>query len=295
MKIKNTCWLILLLLGLPAVADQVLLKNGHQLEGVIAEETPAAIVLTVSGGAITLKRSSVSAVIHAPSDQDTALEETWRERRYLDRGNVPVGYEPLAEQFRTLDVLRARAGSGDNLIAVSEYLAGIQTCSQALAGVDSAWPADSQPEAAPFLRRVREQLRLAQADFLQAAIQPERRGNAFLVPVLLNGRTEARFIIDTGAEITTLSRDAATRAGLTRTNRIAQVGMADGTRMEAPVMQIDSLRLGALDRKNTEAVVLAQPPDAGVDGLLGMNVLHAFLIQFDPRTGRLDLEKFAPR
>lgn len=295
MKINNACWLILLLLGVPAVADQIVLKNGHQIEGVIAEETPAAIVLTVSGGSITLKRSSVSAVIHAPPDQDTALETEWRERRYLDRANVPAGYETLAEQFRALDVLRARAGSGANLIAVSEYLEGIQSCSQTLAKVDSAWPADSQPETSPFLRRVREQLRLAQADFLQAAIQPERRGNAFLVPVLLNGRTEARFIIDTGAEITTLSRDVATRAGLTRTNRITQVGMADGTRMEAPVMQIDSLQLGALERKNAEAVVLAQPPDAGVDGLLGMNVLHAFLIQFDPRTGRLELETFAPR
>ncbi len=72
------------------------------------------------------------------------------------------------------------------------------------------------------------------------------------------------------------------------------VGLADGTRFEAPVVRINSLRIGSVDLANLEAVILSKAPDEDVDGLLGMNALKAFLIRFEPATGSLQLEQFKP-
>jgi predicted aspartyl protease len=292
MKITKAGCLILLGLALEAGADEVRLKNGHTLEGIIAAESETAIELTVPGGSISLTRSSIASLIRSPAQSNSTLEKGWRDRRYLDPQYVPAGLEAVASSLRSLEGLRARAGTGADLRAVADYLAGIHACSQALAVAGTEWFPDSQ--SAPFLDRARDRLALAQADFRKASIQPQRRGNAFLVPVLINGRAEGRFILDTGAEITTISRALADRAGMTATNRIAYIGMADGTQFHAPVLRLDSLRLGTFERLNTEAVMLPQPPGIGIDGLLGMNILGSFLMRFDPASGKLDMEQFVP-
>jgi clan AA aspartic protease (TIGR02281 family) len=191
-----------------------------------------------------------------------------------------------------LDSLRLRAGGGQDLKAVSDYRAGIQVCSQMLTAAEAAWNPATQPAPVLFLKRVREQVTQAYSHFHQASLQPERRGNSFLIPVLINGRTEARFILDTGAEITTITKALAERAGIPATGRLAPVGMADGTRLDAPVVRLDSLRFGHFDTPGVEAVMLPNPPDEGVDGLLGMNVLGSFLIRFDPARGLFELEQF---
>jgi clan AA aspartic protease (TIGR02281 family) len=280
-------------LVLVAGADQVRLKNGHVVEGILAEESASSVVLTVAGGSVSFPRSSIESLVRAEPGKNAALESGWKEKRYLDKAYVPPGFEALADQCRTLDTLRARAGDGSNLKAVADYRSGIRACSQALAAVE-ATPQGTNPSALPFLNRVREQVRLAGADFRQAVIEPERRGNSFILRVLVNGQSEARFILDTGAEITTLTREYAARTGLAESGRTMSVGLADGTRFEAPVVRINSLRIGSVDLANLEAVILSKAPDEDVDGLLGMNALKAFLIRFEPATGSLQLEQFKP-
>jgi hypothetical protein len=58
---------VLLLLAAPAFADQVFLKNGGKLSGVIVERTKDAIVMEVAPGRVTLPMSRVDRVVEGTS------------------------------------------------------------------------------------------------------------------------------------------------------------------------------------------------------------------------------------
>lgn len=117
------------------------------------------------------------------------------------------------------------------------------------------------------------------------------RGQSMIVSVGLNNRAHARLILDTGASMTSLSRAVAAAAGIQVTDKNVQLPMqtANGITM-APMVKLNSLRLGEVIINDLDVVLLNNWPDGEVAGLLGMNVLNRFHWQIDATRSRLVLK-----
>lgn len=219
----------------------------------------------------------------------------------------PKGYNDLVASNNTLRAVLTRHQAGlENELAerpkrmksISDYLASLQACSQSLARVQASWKSTAPDPGGTlhFLDKTRALLNDYAADFPKSGIQSTLRGNSTLVSATINGRAMGSFIVDTGAEVMTLSRAFAESAGVTLTeDRPMNMVLADGRQLKAFAANLASVQLGDIETRNVTALILPSPPDEGIDGLLGMNVLTSFLVRVDPATGRLHLEHFSPR
>lgn len=87
--------------------------------------------------------------------------------------------------------------------------------------------------------------------------------------VMVNGKGPYRFIIDTGANASTVSPKLAAALGLaTSPGRSLRVAGVTGTAIVSSV-PIESMRAGALSIANTEVPVIWSPIMTGADGILG--------------------------
>jgi predicted aspartyl protease len=131
------------------------------------------------------------------------------------------------------------------------------------------------------------------------SVPMQTRNNRFLVPVILNEKETATFLLDTGASITVITPDLARRAGIEIApgGMQSRVRMASGQELQVSVIRLKSIRIG-LARIDNIGVALyelgimdktAQPPLV-VDGLLGADVLGQFTTTIDPEAGRLTLQ-----
>lgn len=107
------------------------------------------------------------------------------------------------------------------------------------------------------------------------------RGNKVLVPVTLSFRSEtvqARLLLDTGASVTAISPQLASRLGIRPEHTRRSVGrVADGSFITAYNMMIDYVQVGPKVKQSVEVAVLPMNgPAMGFDGLLGMNFLGDF-------------------
>lgn len=125
---------------------------------------------------------------------------------------------------------------------------------------------------------------------VEAGIPLQRSGNHYLVDVLLNG-VPARLMIDTGASVSALSRDAAQR--LVDSARLQHQGDTQlataGGRIDSPVYLADTVSIDRHDLYGVEWVVIDYPDDE-VDGVLGMNVLSQFEFRIDQQRQLLLLQ-----
>lgn len=116
-----------------------------------------------------------------------------------------------------------------------------------------------------------------------------------VVDAMLNGRVKASFILDTGASTMLLSRAVAGKLGIAinSSSRIILCQVADGRRVKGALTYLQSVKVGDMEAKDVEAVVLLE--EAGGmglgDGLLGMSFLNRFKFQVDYRKNILLLEK----
>ena len=192
---------------------------------------------------------------------------------------------------------RAAAAREGGVEAIAGYLSALQDCGRAVTAARETQRGGAAPDeaVARFIARLSDQLAENTADFQQTSARTFLRGNASIVSVVINGRATGNFIIDTGAELVTLSRSLAEQAGVKLAEgQPASVTVADGSRVAATAVRLDSVQVGDTESRQVVAIVLPSPPAPGIDGLLGMNVLKAFLVQVDRATGRLDLQRFAP-
>jgi predicted aspartyl protease len=122
--------------------------------------------------------------------------------------------------------------------------------------------------------------------------------NKILVPVLVNDNLPATLLLDTGASFTVISPELARRAGLdpaTATAR-SKVQMASGQEIEAPLVRLPAITVGAAKIANFGVAVYAftvqdragQP--LAIDGFLGIDFLARFTMIVDPRAGTLTLQ-----
>jgi len=108
----------------------------------------------------------------------------------------------------------------------------------------------------------------------------DARGH-FFTEAMING-VPMRFLVDTGASVVVHSADEATRAGIEwKKGRRAGLQTASG-RTTGYIVKLDTLRVGAIELNNIDAVVLEEGP--GTVGLLGMSFLNRVEMRRDGDT-----------
>ena len=108
------------------------------------------------------------------------------------------------------------------------------------------------------------------------------RGNQYLTNLEIEENTVA-LLIDTGASMTTLSQEAFHALSTTHTfNLVGQrmFSTANGI-AKGDIYRVERLQLGKFTLNGTQLAVLDFTMPAGVDGLLGMNVLAQFQFHID--------------
>ena len=110
-----------------------------------------------------------------------------------------------------------------------------------------------------------------------------------VVPVMINGQGPFRFIVDTGANHSTISPRLVRQLGLTPTH--ASTILVDGITGTAQVafVTIDRLQAGELTIDDTELPVVWAPVMAGADGILGAAGLNEKSLLIDFQRNRVEI------
>ncbi len=123
-----------------------------------------------------------------------------------------------------------------------------------------------------------------------------RKGNHYVIDVLLDRRVNVGLMIDTGASITTLSKSAfQSLAGKVDFQKVAvRLFNTAGGVTKGTVYRVDELSLGENHLQHIDIAVLDYQTSHGVLGLLGMNVLRYFHFQIDQDERVLKLRERKP-
>lgn len=119
-------------------------------------------------------------------------------------------------------------------------------------------------------------------------IPVQRAGTSMLVPVRLNGRVTAPFLIDTGASDVLVPKAVADRLGLASGSeaRTKRYSTANGI-VEHPVVMLSSVSLGGATVEDVPASV---SPHMEV-GLLGLSFFNHFTYNVDAASGIVTLQR----
>jgi len=171
---------------------------------------------------------------------------------------------------------------------------------------------DDLSRVPPRQRPLAEQPRATDANWNQIAPAPDReaeakgsaassgRGTRHVIPVAraglelsvyatLNGRTRARFTVDTGASVNTIPRKVVEELGIPidETTPVTAVAGISGRPVLVPVVTVGRVSLRNASVENVEMAVL----DTMDYGLLGMPYFNNFKVAVDPSQGILALEE----
>ncbi|MBY0563532.1 MAG: aspartyl protease family protein [Hyphomonadaceae bacterium] len=116
------------------------------------------------------------------------------------------------------------------------------------------------------------------SDGAEGATQSDRMGR-IVAPILVNGQGPFRFIIDTGANRSAVSRPLAQRLGLAPIGVGAVHTVHEVT--NAPLVAVDSLAYGGIVFSGGQMPVLESPVLAGEDGLLGVDGMRDRRLMLD--------------
>ncbi len=106
---RGTAFLLAGVLALAARADRVELTNGRSLDGVVVEDTPEEVVVSIGVGQIRLKRAQIKAIHKGTTEDQARLQETWQARYFTNPRFVPPRYADLATTFNRLEQQRQGA------------------------------------------------------------------------------------------------------------------------------------------------------------------------------------------
>ena len=213
-------------------------------------------------------------------------------------------YNSLIERFNSLQAEIKLDEYKKNLLTkkvvrldekISDYLNKLSLFKESFKKESKA--ADFSSEDEKLLMIINTRLSAIGDDFKKHSISYNQKGSAISVEALLNGVVKASFILDTGASIVVISKRIADKLGLELDNESSStfVTLADGRKVKANIVLLDSIAIGNLKAKNVQAAVLKNEEAVSEDGLLGMTFLKNFMIKIDPKNGRLVLEEFTPQ
>lgn len=129
-------------------------------------------------------------------------------------------------------------------------------------------------------------------DLTRASIPFERHGQVVVVEAVLNKKTAAKLVVDTGATFTMISAATAKELNLdySQSQRTMPFQTANGI-IQAPLTDLESITVGGIEIKNLTTAIHDAVPNANVAGLLGLNFLSNFRMDIDTAKGLLHLEK----
>ncbi len=110
-------------------------------------------------------------------------------------------------------------------------------------------------------------------------------GGHLFAEARINGQVKAKLLIDTGASVMIFPKEMGPRLGVaidSRT-RIVQLKVADGRKIRAAMILLDSVRVGNAEAKKVPAALLLEPVremNFG-DGLMGMSFMKRFNFAVD--------------
>lgn len=214
----------------------------------------------------------------------------------IDAGSDPVGFNRQvaaankagrniqAAEFRLEAIDRLQAESN---VKIQSYLGAHQQLKSYIEGEGAAWLKQA-PEYGEWLR---DEIKSMAGDFRRNDIRVEKKGNSIFVNVLLNNKTSARLLVDTGASTSLLFKEIVTKLNPAPNMRVGKtaITVADGRTAEVDLIRLESMSIGQFRVRN---VLVASSPlsSQGFDGLLGMTFLGQFIVRFDPAHGRIILE-----
>ena len=114
-------------------------------------------------------------------------------------------------------------------------------------------------------------------------------GTSWTVQATINGRTDALFLLDTGASYCVVAPSLARQLALAPTGSFATVLTANGA-VRAPVVRLRTLQLGGMRALDVQAIVHdAVGPQ--IDGVLGLNFLNRYRYAVDAQRRLLELDE----
>ena len=189
----------------------------------------------------------------------------------------------------------AHTAAGSEVRAIADYVQKLQALSDALAAA-AARTNDLSVAERYFVDHATARLAGYRSELRQVDLPFSAAGEHAVLDVTVNGAATGRFMLDTGATRIVMSRTFANRAGVrVDTNLLVDIVVADGRTTNAYDVVLDSVQAAGARAERVPALVMANPPDMGLDGLLGMSFLNAFVLTYDARGGKVSLVEFAPK
>lgn len=126
----------------------------------------------------------------------------------------------------------------------------------------------------------------------KVSVPIEKHGEVVVIQATLNNKQTARFVVDTGASYTLISRALARELAIDLGPQAKTMPFqtANGL-IQAPITSLDSIAVGGIEVRDMMTAVHDAVPDSQVAGLLGLNFLSHFRMDIDTQKGILHLEK----
>jgi len=125
-------------------------------------------------------------------------------------------------------------------------------------------------------------------------IEVGRQGNHLFVNALLNGKVNARLLVDTGASFVVLSPAIAKGLNISTVgaNPDVKMTLADGSEVSGRLLKLDTICIGEVKANDVQAAVIYQENAfQGFDGLLGMSFLKLFKFEINLEKSKLVLQR----
>ena len=126
----------------------------------------------------------------------------------------------------------------------------------------------------------------------KASIPFEKQGQVVVIEAMLNGKSRAKLVVDTGATYTMISAATAKELDIDpgRSQRTLPFQTANGV-IQAPLASLESINVGGVEIRDLIAAIHDIAPNSQVAGLLGLNFLSNFRMDIDTQKSLLHLEK----
>lgn len=127
-------------------------------------------------------------------------------------------------------------------------------------------------------------------------VSMEKESGHLVVEATLNNKVKAALLLDTGSSFVVLSDKIARELAIDSGGKEAQtvqMMLADGRKVEAKLVILDSVRVQDAEVEKVGAVILPEKESESIskDGLLGMSFLKNFNFKIDQKDNKLILEK----
>jgi clan AA aspartic protease (TIGR02281 family) len=147
---------------------------------------------------------------------------------------------------------------------------------------------------ADFLETMEVRANQMDNDFNKYSAGYTQDSGSLVVEAMINQRVKARLVVDTGASLVVISQNIANQLGIEALdkNNFFYTTVADGSKVKAYPVLIETLQVGNALMRNVQAAVLEENGRGIGDGLLGMSFLGNFALEIDAKSKSIVLKEF---